>query len=166
MCITTVTQSSCCVSRLPLKKFELYQIRCQAVDVNAHVVHWQSLCLSASLSLSHSLPYLPLCLSLSDKLGDSLFYRKCSHHTDCRLVYSRFNLIIASPAFNQPASVCFTPKPCYKYKMDFDKRRLARLLSEKFNRDRRDKWGSNRKQNTLSVSLFWQFAPSLQEAKR
>lgn len=71
--------------------------------------------------------HLCLYLSLSDKLGDSLFCRKCSPHTDCRLVCSRFNLIIASPAFNQPASVCFMLKLCYKYKIDFDTRCLAKL---------------------------------------
>ncbi len=84
--------------------------------------------ISFCFSLTHSLPLSPsVSLSLSDKLGDSLFCRKCSHHTDCRLVYSRFNLIIASPAFNQPASACFMLKPRYKYKIDFDKRRVARL---------------------------------------
>lgn len=80
-----------------------------------------SLCFSLSLHLS-------LYLSLSDKLGDSLFCRKCSPHTDCRLVCSRFNLIIASPAFNQPASVCFMLKLCYKYKIDT--RRLAKLAQK------------------------------------
>lgn len=134
--------------------------------------------LSFFVSVTHS-PSLPLspsvCLSLSDKLGDSLFCRKCSHHTNCRLVYSRFNLIIASPAFNQPASACFMLKPHSKYRIDFDKRRLSRL-SEKLSRHRRwhRKWGSNKTSgvvfflllNILSVSLFWQFASSLQEAKR
>lgn len=84
---------------------------------------------SLSLSVSLSRPlflYLCLCPSLSDELGDSLFCRKCSHHTDCRLVYSRFNLIIASPAFNQPASACFMLKPCCKHKTDFDARRPAK----------------------------------------
>lgn len=78
---------------------------------------------SHGLPLSGSLSrYLPLCLSasLSDELGDSLFGRKCSHHTDCWPVYSRFNLIIASPAFNQPASASFMLRPRCEHKIDFD----------------------------------------------
>lgn len=123
---------------------------------------------SRSLFLSHSAS-LPLCLSLSDKLGDSLFCRKCSHHTDCRLVYSRFNLIIASPPFNQPASASFMLKPCYKHKIDFDTRRLAKLSQKKLNRA--TGWNGVFVVvvffllNISSVSLLWHFAPSLLEAK-
>lgn len=92
-----------------------------SVDAKAHIIH--GLSLSVSLSPSSICP----CLCLSDKLGVSLFRRKCSHHTDSRLVYSRFNLIIASPASTQPASACFMLRPCYKHKIDFDTCRLVKL---------------------------------------
>ncbi len=107
-----------------------------------HTLCNDDLALSFFVSIIRS-PSLPLslslcvCLSLSDKLGDSLFCRKCSHHTNCRLVYSRFNLIIASPAFNQPASACFMLKPCCKYRIDFDKRQLSRI-SQKSSTDKGD----------------------------
>lgn len=107
---------------------------------------------SVSLSLTHPLSlYLPLCLSLSDELGDSLFCRKCSHHTDCRLVYSRFNLIIASPAFNQPASACFMLKPRYKHKIDFDTRRLAKLSQK----------SSTETQDEMELLFFFPFKYSI-----
>lgn len=116
--------------RLQLKKCELYQISCQGVRMQMHT--WCHEGLSLPLALSRPLfLYLCLCPSLSDELGDSLFCRKCSHHTDCRLVYSRFNLIIASPAFNQPASACFMLKPCCKHKTDFDARRPAKPSQRK-----------------------------------
>lgn len=109
---------------------------------------------SVSLSLTHPLSlYLPLCLSLSDELGDSLFCRKCSHHTDCRLVYSRFNLIIASPAFNQPASACFMLKPRYKHKIDSDTRRLAKL-SQKSSTETQDEMEFFFSSFKYSISIF------------
>lgn len=132
--------------------------------------------ISLSIYVPHSLsPYLylflSLCLSLSARPGDSLFCRKCSHHTNCRLVYSRFNLIIASPAFNQPASACFMPKPHCKYKIDFNKHRQARLsLRKKLSRDGRwgREWGCDGSLgfcllNIRSVSFV--LTVSLQDAK-
>lgn len=96
------------------KKFELYQLsfkadgyKCTHCAIKPHALLF---------SLSHSL-FLspPVSLPQSDKLGDSLFRRKCSHHTGHWLVYSRFNLIIASSTFNQAVSVCFTLKHYSKY---------------------------------------------------
>lgn len=154
--------------RLQLKKCELYQISCQGVRMQMHT--WCHEGLSLPLALSRPLfLYLCLCPSLSDELGDSLFCRKCSHHTDCRLVYSRFNLIIASPAFNQPASACFMLKPCCKHKTDFDARRPAKPSQRKKKKKKPPQRHGMRRRfcllNIPSVYLLWQFASSPLEVR-
>lgn len=118
---------SCCQDVLKYNHHADYHHRLVANPYRCKCTHCATM-ISVSLSVSHSLPLSPsVSMSLSDKLGDSLFCRKCSHHTDSRLVYSRFNLIIASPPFNQRASACFMLKPHYKYRINFDKPRRARL---------------------------------------